>query len=524
MFPTSSFATYKRLRFAENDREVYAMNVKLDNIAPTFYAYIDVSRFMGKELALTVEPATELCFRETDTMDIPNLYTESLRPQVHFTTKNGWLNDPNGLIFLDGEYHMFYQHNPAGVEWQNMHWGHAVSRDLLHWEERDIALFPDEAGDMWSGCAIADERNLLGLNTDEGKAAILYYTATRPFAQWMAVSTDRFRTIRKYKNEAILQKEFKGDRDPKVIFCEELDCYVMALYLHDSDYALYQSEDLVHWEKFFTYTLAGEVEFPDILPFRSESGRMKYIVTSNTDHYVVMEVENGNFVIKEDLKPLFYGSKNHSPISFSGIPDGRCIRAVWHKFGSGLYREHFFGELIALEYTMEEHGGKCYLAASPLKEMETLCCDTKVYTDLPITKTHTRIPLMDKPYLVRLKGKTNTDTIVEMQIFGRVLTLDFAKNEIRFPWHGTQSCPLYVVGDMLNVTILIDRLGFEIFADGGKACMYCVTENAVPDRNLPYAELYTRQGEYALDKLTLYALHSIWENAIQNQTSEGEKS
>lgn len=512
VFPVNHSTAYKRLRLTEDGKELYAINIKLDSIAPDFYAYIDVARFAGRELTLSVSPQMELQLWEADTIDLPDLYAEPLRPQVHFTAKNGWLNDPNGLCYLNGEYHMFFQHNPAGIEWQNMHWGHAVSRDLVHWEERDVALFPDEAGDKFSGCAIVDEQNLLGLNTEAQKAAILYYTATRPFAQWMAVSTDGFRTIRKYKEEAILPREFKGDRDPKIIFCVELGCYVMALYLHDNDYAFYRSNDLVHWEKFFTYTLEGEIEFPDILPFKSQTGKTKYIVTSNTDHYVVMEVENGNFVIKEGLKALFYGSKNHSPISFWGVPDGRCIRAVWHNYGNAMYSERFRGELIVLEYTMEEHGGKCYLSASPVREMESLYCHSEIRNDLTVTAESVRIPLLDAPYLIRISGEALCDAVIEVKLFGRVLTLDLAKNELRFPWRGTQVCPLCVVGDTLNVTILIDRLGFEIYADGGKVCMYCVAENAVPDRNLPYAELSAKQGKYTLDTLELHALGSIWKN------------
>ena len=122
--------------FSKGEKTVYELMMNLDNKNPDFSAYIDVSRFIGEELELAVKPEMEISYRESDDMDIDGLYNEQLRSQIHFTTKNGWINDPNGLIYLDGTYHMFYQHNPCSVEWGNMHWGHATSSDLVHWEER----------------------------------------------------------------------------------------------------------------------------------------------------------------------------------------------------------------------------------------------------------------------------------------------------------------------------------------------------------------------------------------------------
>ena len=388
---------------------------------------------------------------------------------MHFTAKNGWINDPNGLIYSNGEYHMFYQYNPCDVMWGNMHWGHAVSTDLVHWKERDIALFPDENGACFSGCAITDDRNLLGLNTDGHKAGIVYYTATAPFRQRMLVSTDNFRTLKSYMDKPAVPYLGHEERDPKVVFCEELDCYIMALYIKDSDYAMFKSTDLVNWERFFEYTLAGENEFPDILKFKDRSGKTRYILTSNTDHYVVASVADGSFRIDEDVKPLFYCSENHSPLSFFGVPGDRCIRAIWVCYCSFLYSERFYGQLIALEYTMEQIGEKCYLAANLTPELESLCSRVSEHRDIHISGASTeKFDLEDKPYIFKLRGKMSEDAVVNVRFFGRVLTFDFAKNEISFDWRTRRSCPITVVGDSLDVTILVDRGGFEIFSDGGK--------------------------------------------------------
>lgn len=140
----------------------------------------------------------EIPYTEADEMTLPDLYREPYRPQIHFTTKNGWINDPNGLVYLNGAYHLFYQHNPCEPKWNNMHWGHAVSTDLIHWKELDIALFPDRTGDMFSGSAIVDTQDLLGLQKDDVPSVLLYYTTTKPFSQYLAYSTDGLKTVQKY--------------------------------------------------------------------------------------------------------------------------------------------------------------------------------------------------------------------------------------------------------------------------------------------------------------------------------------
>ena len=231
IFPVNTFLPRKKLMFKIDGETVYSLNIKLDNYAPDFFAYIDVSRFMDKEIELDVNPETEINFKESDTMELENLYSEPLRPQVHFSTKNGWINDPNGLIYLNGVYHMFYQYNPAEPEWENMHWGHAQSRDLVHWEEKDTALFPDSRGTMFSGSAFLDEKNVSGLKDGENNAALLFYTATEPFCQYMSYSTDDFKTIAHYGKQPVVPHILDCNRDPKVVFCDELNCYIMALYL-----------------------------------------------------------------------------------------------------------------------------------------------------------------------------------------------------------------------------------------------------------------------------------------------------
>ena len=278
-----------------DEKPEYTLDIRLDNLSPNFYAYIDVSQYMGKILSVSIDPEMKCSFEESDTMNIPSLYQESYRPQVHFTTKNGWINDPNGLVYINGQYHMFYQHNPCENKWNNMHWGHAVSTDLIHWEEREIALFPDKTGAMFSGSAIVDERNLLGLQTGDTPTVLLYYTATNPFSQYIAYSTDSLKTIKKYSDSPAVPHIVGSNRDPKVIFCEEWDAYVMALYLEDDIYGILKSNDLLHWNLVQKIALPGDNECPDLFPITAEDGNRKWILTGAHDRYIVGDMQKDGF-------------------------------------------------------------------------------------------------------------------------------------------------------------------------------------------------------------------------------------
>jgi fructan beta-fructosidase len=191
------------------------------------------------------------------------LYDEPFRPQFHYSAPHSWLNDPNGLVYWDGEYHLFYQYHPHDVIWGPMHWGHAVSTDLIHWETLPIALFPDEHGTIFSGCVVVDADNTSGLVPGGGLVAIFsYHTQT----QGVAYSTDRGRTWTKYQDNPILSALRPDFRDPKVFWHETN--WVMVLAAGHSIMFL-TSPDLLHWEivsEFDGHYREGVWEVPDLFP------------------------------------------------------------------------------------------------------------------------------------------------------------------------------------------------------------------------------------------------------------------
>ena len=361
IFSTNTYASEKHLLLLSNSNEAYKLNIRLDNVSPNFDAYIDVSRFIGQELSISSEPSMDIRFREADTMDIPNLYNEAYRPQIHFTTKNGWINDPNGLIFIDGKYHLFYQHNPCEPRWGNMHWGHAISRDMLHWEETDIALFPDESGTMFSGSAIADEKNLLGLQAGDTPTVLLYYTATSPFSQHLAYSTDGLKTIRKME-APVIPHIVGSNRDPKVVYCEEWGAYALVLYMTSDTYALFRSDDLINWNKIQDVAISGENECPDLFPLMADDGSRKWVFIGAHDIYVIGDMRSDGFHPTQESRPLHYGKSAYAGQTFSGLPNGRTVRIDWDRWGINTPR--FNGQMsFPAELTLKKVDDIYYLCA-----------------------------------------------------------------------------------------------------------------------------------------------------------------
>ncbi|MFC1601814.1 glycoside hydrolase family 32 protein, partial [Candidatus Sumerlaeota bacterium] len=181
-------------------------------------------------------------------------YAERFRPQYHFSMQQGWINDPNGLVYYDGVYHLFCQHYANDIKWGPMHWSHATSADLVNWQEQPIALYPDERGTCYSGSAVVDWRNTSGLGEHGEPALLAFYTAAgskvtppKPFTQCLAFSTDNGRTWRKYEGNPVLQNVVGANRDPKVFWHVPTKRWIMVLYLEGGTFGLFGSPDATNW-------------------------------------------------------------------------------------------------------------------------------------------------------------------------------------------------------------------------------------------------------------------------------------
>ena len=256
--PVKAGAPRCRMCIKIDGEVVRAFHVELAGDGIDFWTFIDVSAWQGQSAVITLEAdpvspdedqegaihddALDALELSEEIKDAAEIYQEALRPQFHFTTRRGWHNDPNGMVFYEGEYHLFYQHQPFSVSsFTDKSWGHAVSRDLLHWEERPIALYADQEGQKWSGSGVVDWRNVSGLQQGEEPPLLLFYTGTgrsvhnpKPddFVQSIAYSNDRGRTWETYAGNPIIPNITPGNRDPLVQWHEPTQRGIATLWFN----------------------------------------------------------------------------------------------------------------------------------------------------------------------------------------------------------------------------------------------------------------------------------------------------
>ena len=288
----------------------------------------------------------------TNTGQATPAYDEPLRPQFHFTPARNFMNDPNGLVFFDGEYHLFYQHNPFGTTWGHMSWGHAVSRDLLHWEHLPVALPEDDGTMIFSGSVVVD-RNTSGLCGPGGSCLVAIYTGHRPDRQTqnLASSTDRGRTWTKYAGNPVIDLGLKDFRDPKVFWHDPSKRWVMVAALPDQHkIRFFGSSDLKAWKTLSDFGPAGATggvwECPDLfpLPVDGASGDVRWVLDVDINpgalaggsggQYFVGHFDGTRFVDEQPrARPSWvdYGKDFYATITFSGLPpsDGRQIWMAW---------------------------------------------------------------------------------------------------------------------------------------------------------------------------------------------------
>lgn len=288
-----------------------------------FFASIPAS-ILGKGEIELVGNLPESFTRNVSQSDERYANVSPQRPHVHFSAENGWINDPNGLFFSDGVYHMYFQYNPFSSQWQNMSWGHATSRDLLHWKEEDIAMLPDEDGMIFSGSAYETDDSLDFFYT---RASRLEEKdeSFRFFSQRLAVSHDGGMTLEKKGD--ILGYQYADTRDPKVFRHEESDSYIMVLWTRGNEFGFYRSKDLVSWEKAGTVTLEGGWECPDLLRFGD-----RYALFTADGTYAMGYFDGYGFTKTGKEKKLYMTDLPYAAQSWSGLKD-RVLMVPWLRSG-----------------------------------------------------------------------------------------------------------------------------------------------------------------------------------------------
>lgn len=455
------------------------------------------------------------------------VYDELYRPQFHFSPEKNWMNDPNGLVFYDGEYHLFYQYNPNGTDWGYMHWGHAVSNDLVHWENLPIALYPDndskdkEECTAFSGSGIIDYNNVTGLQQGNEKTILLFYTSFK-CGQRLAYSNDKGRTWKKYDQNPLIPYDPTDDaRDPKVFWYEPGKHFVMALYRKpDNDdkqkgISFYTSTDLIHWE--FKSHIAGFFECPDLveLPVNRREDDKKWVLFDGDGSYLIGAFDGEKFTPETPKMKSDFGKNYYATQTWSGIPasDGRTIQIAWMRGGE--YPDMPFNGQMSFpcELSLKKFSDGIQLIRKPVKEIELLHEKGESWENKNL------IPGINKNLLHGLKGDCfhiiATFKVKTADNIGFYLRLDKEKNgaEILFDTRDNtlnflgRTIKINRIDDTVKFEILLDRSSVEIFVNDGRAVLStCFT----PKEDALGLYLNNTGGEMLVEKMEVYPMKSIW--------------
>lgn len=474
-------------------------------------------------------------------------YTENYRPQIHFSPQKNWMNDPNGMVYLDGEYHLFYQYNPLATVWGNMSWGHAVSKDLLRWEQLPAKLYPDELGDIFSGCAVIDKNNTAGFG-ENGLVAI-YTSSGQRQTQSIAYSTDRGRTFTKYSENPVLENPGMADfRDPKVFWHEATNKWVMSLATHHF-ITFYGSENLIDWDHLseFRYYDGGPFgiwECPDLFPleFNGEKKWVLLVSTTNAPNggtatqYFVGSFDGISFKADPAPYPLWldYGRDNYAGVTWSNIPeaDGRALFIGWMSnwnYANQTPTIGFRGAMtLPRSLSLMQHSDNYLLLGSEVvSEIESIASDwNSVFQGAIVSESKTVDMGISAPPAYELElefsniqdanpvielynghgdmVKIELDLINEQLYFDRRNSGNVSFNSEHFP--GRFSSPVHSELDKIKLNVFVDQSSVEVFVNNGLSCQ---TNLVFPKEIYDQMNIVTDNGSLDVN-IGVRVFDSIW--------------
>jgi fructan beta-fructosidase len=510
-------------RTVVEDEIVREFDIELADGQPDYWAFADVSAFRGQRLLVrTVLPADSKALESLkladDVPDAEKLYREKHRPLFHFTSRFGWLNDPNGLVYHDGEWHLFYQHNPFGVNWGNMHWGHAVSKDLVRWKELGIGLYPKKYGDWaFSGSAIVDTNNTSGWGTKEKPPLVLAYTSTGR-GECIAYSTDRGRTWTEHDRNPVVKH---AGRDPKLVWYEKGKHWVMAVYdEHDKKQwiAFYTSPDLKDWK--FASRIEGFYECPDLFPISKwgEFPKQKWVLYGADGKYFVGDFDGKSFrPDTKEKKQLWYGrfyaaqtfeNPPNSTLFFNHVTYDGPPRRVQIGWANGMtFPGMAFNQQMTLpvELKLHKEADQYYLSAEPVNELDQLMVrpDEELQSVQKLSEARSLASNLDA-FQVALEVEMLKATGFTLDLRGTKLSYDATKQLLTCK-DVTARVPL--VDRKVSMGVFVDRGSVEVFAHGGRVAMSIA---AIPDEKNRKVELIPQAGEIRID-VGIWRMKSAWE-------------
>ena len=489
-------------------------------------------------------------------------YQEAYRPQIHFTPPSMWMNDPNGMVYIDGVYHLFYQHYPDSTVWGPMHWGHAISKNLIEWEHLPIALYPDNHGMIFSGSAVYDENNTSGLGTTGNPPLVAIFTYHNMDGekagrndyqtQGLAYSLDKGSTWTKYENNPVLKNPgIKDFRDPKVIWHNDSKTWVMILAVSDH-VEFYGSRNLLEWQKLSEFgkeygSHGGVWECPDLFQMDVEgesSPKWVMLLSINpggpnggsATQYFIGDFDGKNFkseTAKTDTLWVDYGPDNYAGVTWSNIPksDGRRLFLGWMSnwaYANVVPTSPWRSAMtVPRTLSLKKIRDQYFLTSNPVKELQKLTDSTTVIPASPDQVNHITINapglawveggLEAKDFTMELSNENGETLKIRYDKSRNLFQMDrSASGDVGFSpsFSNVSTAPRLSVSDTLSFSMILDVSSLEVFFDGGLTNM---TALFFPGK--PFNKIRVVPGEaIKTTEITVNHLKRAWvvDNRVSN--------
>ncbi len=525
------------------------INIRLAREKVDYYVPLDLSAYQGKSVSVDVTgmPASSLCWKEiklSDTFDSSN--RETYRPVYHHTPVYGWMNDPNGMFYKDGVYHLYFQYNPYGSMWANMTWGHSTSTDLTHWTYEGTAIVPDAWGAIFSGSCVVDKDNTAGL----GKGAVVaFYTSAKstPWgdvqSQSMAYSLDNGKTFIKYEHNPILTSTERDFRDPKVFWYAPGKHWVMMLAV-GQEMQIYSSGNLKEWKKESSFGAmqgahGGVWECPDLVEVAVEGSKeKKWVLICNLNpggpfggsaaQYFVGSFDGKKFVNESptQTKWLDWGKDNYATVTWSNAPAGRCIALGWmsnwqyaNNVPTTQYRS---ANTLARDLTLYRAGGELYLKSKPSPEIKKARAEEKKISTFEVKGNYEVASLLadnkgayEIEMTIENKGTSKIDFSLmnekgeKVAMYYDVVRKQFVMDRSASGIVGfSRDFPAVTVApvrntDQIHLRLFIDRSSVEAFGEEGEYVMTNLVFPAEPYNRMVFS---SDKGSYIVKSMNVYRL------------------
>ncbi|MFA5728416.1 MAG: glycoside hydrolase family 32 protein [Candidatus Neomarinimicrobiota bacterium] len=436
------------------------------------------------------------------------IYNERYRPQFHFSARENWLNDPNGCVFHNGEYHLFFQHNPQGGQWGNITWGHAVSPDLIHWRQLPDAIRPYDDGMIFSGSAVVDSENRSGFGRGpQGPLVAAFTHAKKPFGQAIAFSNDDGRTWQLYDNGRHVvsnQGLDDGERDPKIFWHAPTQKWIMALWVQKGRVRFFNSEDLKHWEHTGDFVGNGFFECPDLfeLPVDGDPRRRKWILNDAAFNYWIGSFNGKTFVAETGPLQGNFGNNFYAAQTWNNTGN-RIIQIAW--MNNGQYPGMPFNQQMSIpcELTLRTTPAGIRLYRMPVTEIEGLYLDNyQVLNKILIPKQDLYVQPRHDLFDITAEVEMNRDAVYSIRLYDLDITCTI--NQISCLG---KTARFRSLNGFVKLRILIDRTSIDLFANEGEICM---SSCFLPDRKNTRLQFRADIQPVHIRSLAIHRLSSAW--------------